>query len=177
MLKDLLDELNNKSIWKREVTVNGKKVWLQGRVLSPSEVQRASHITNLAIQSIKGKGSEKIYSLSKKLQEETATEEEQVQAAQIWGEIPEVQKEKIDAKQDSTLITCVTHGSIDGERWEPITLVPHLKQTNGKGNLLWIGAISTESRADLIDDCMSGYVEAVEQHSTFLGRQDSNDVA
>lgn len=169
MLKDFLQEVQQVSQF--EVEIFAGQLLIKGRILSPAEIEKASLANSLLLQGLANNGEiSKFQQMSKALQDDPddATLD---QAYQMLSKIRPEQIEKIAQSQDHIIAQCVTQAKKAGEeeQWERIQIVLTQQEQNAERNMLWIGMLSKEDRAAILDKALKGQGEAVKRLQTFRG--------
>ena len=169
MLRNILTEIEKGSSFETDIRINEHTIYLRGRYLSPSEIETASLSSSLILQSLKNQNVKEIQEISKKLNEDQDSIDDQVlsRAYNILNSIRPDQLSKINSDQDMILARCITQASSDGKSWERIQLVINHDQQDGDKNRLWIGMIPKDERIKLVNLVMKRHAEAVERQSTF----------
>lgn len=169
MLKDFLQEVQQVSQF--EVEIFAGQLLIKGRILSPAEIEKASLANSLLLQGLANNGEiSKFQQMSKALQDDP-DDETLDQAYQMLSKIRPEQIEKIAQSQDHIIAQCVTQAKKAGEdeQWERIQIVLTQQEQNAERNMLWIGMLSKEDRAAILDKALKGQGEAVKRLQTFRG--------
>lgn len=171
MLRDFITEAVKSSIF--ELPIFGGSLIVRGRILSPSEIERASLRNSLLLQTVlqeKG-GASEIERLSEDLNNEETSDEAIERAYRFLSRVRPEQLEKVSENQDSILCLCVTHArkSEEGENWERLHLVREQAQQNPETCRLWVGVLSTEDRNAILEKAMTGHKEAGDYLRNFRG--------
>jgi hypothetical protein len=79
--------------------------------------------------------------------------------------------EKIAQSQDHIIASCISQAKRagDDQQWERIQIVLTQQEQNAERNMLWIGMLSKEDRAAILDKALKGQGEAVKRLQTFRG--------
>ena len=79
------------------------------------------------------------------------------------------QREKIAQSQDHIIAQGVRQAKRagDDQQWERIQIVLTQQEQNPERNMLWIGMLSKEDRAAILDKALKGQGEAVKRLQTF----------
>ena len=136
---------------------------IEGRILSPSEVEAAGLASALLASAIfKGQSKEQIEKTKDIAERVERGEVDDFDALMdIVGQMQPDQLEKIAEREDRLLMRCVRRCSKDGgATWENLHLVSGIDQQNAQQNKLWNGMIRTEDRKAILERAMSGHKEA-----------------
>ena len=148
-----------------EVILFGGALKVRGRVLSPSEVDRASVASAKLLQSMHSRQHTQTADLQKKLKENDPSAIEL--ALDQLNKINPKQMEDLTKHQDNLIRNSLKKASRDGKIWEDLEIVLFEHQEDPQSNKLWVGRISKEDRQLLLSKMMTGHREAVERLSTF----------
>lgn len=156
----ILKEIANASRWTE--TIYGGKLTIQGRILSPAEAESAGLSTALIASTLADP--EDI----KRIQD--MAEKSDIDEMIEWSR--RIKPEKLlelAAQNDKIICSCVRRFSVDdGKTFQDFKLVFHEKDQNADANHLWIGMISDDDRAKLLDHCLRGHQEAAKRIAGFL---------
>ncbi|MBG89540.1 MAG: hypothetical protein CMO80_21955 [Verrucomicrobiales bacterium] len=175
MNKEILKRIASQS--RFVVQCFGGEVWLEGRILSPTEAESAGLLQYLIASQITSQKS--MEHLSKlKNQAEKVSEEEDISGlasliedARKMGFRPEALG-KFHHHQDKIISQCIRRCSTDsGNTWENIQIVVSEDQQNASQNRLWVGLLSNADRDMIINHAMKGHREAEERIAGFFGRK------
>ena len=169
MLKDFLQEVQSVSQFELEIFAG--QLLIKGRILSPAEIEKASLANSLLLQALASTGEiSRFQKMSEALQDDP-DEETLDQAYQMLSKIRPEQMEKIAQSQDQIIASCITQAKKagEGEQWERIQIVLTQQEQNAERNMLWIGMLSKEDRAAILDKALKGQGEAVKRLQTFRG--------
>ena len=170
-MKDFLKELVQDSFWRVECF--GGQVLIEGRILTPTEAERAGLASSLiAAQIIKDQrsaGSQAIQDIATKAQEgEDLTEQEQDQLIGFMSSLRPEQLAAMSDQEDRILCEVVKRGSSDGgSSWDRLFLVTGIDQQNPETGALWVGMLSKEDRKAILQAAMSGHEEAAKKAGNF----------
>jgi len=166
MLKDFLQQVQQESTF--ELNIFNGQLQVRGRILSPSEIEKASLINSLLLQSLADSGEiTQFQKMSEKLQD-NPDDEIISQAYSLLSKIRPDQIDKVNQSQDHLIAQTITHARRnEDEQWEKIQLVLTQQEQSAERNLLWIGMISKADRNTIINKALSGHKEAVERLATF----------
>ena len=167
MLKDFLQEVQQVSQFELEIFAG--QLLIKGRILSPAEIEKASLANSLLLQSLASTGEiGRFQKMSEALQDDP-DEDTLDQAYRMLSKIRPEQIEKIAQSQDHIIAQCVSEAKRVGEdeKWERIQIVLTQQEQNAERNMLWIGMLSKEDRAAIIDKALKGQGEAVKRLQTF----------
>tara|TARA_R100001163_G_C5052018_1_gene188734 strand:- start:602 stop:1105 length:504 start_codon:yes stop_codon:yes gene_type:complete len=166
MLKDFLSEVATASQF--EVEVFAGQLLIRGRVLSPTEIERASLTNSLVLQSVSdSKEASTFVSISEELKGDPSDEVIE-RAYKLLSKIRPEQLAKISESQDMLICQCVSHArKAEEDNWERIHLVLAQEQQSAEHNRLWIGMLPKEDRAQIIEKALKGQQEAVERLRMF----------
>jgi len=167
MLKDFLTEVQQQSIF--ELPIFGSQLFIRGRILSPSEIEKASLMNSLMLQALASTGElSQVQQMSKKLQEDEVDENIMQQAYSILSKIRPEQIEQINKSQDLLVAQCISHArKSEDDEWEKIQIVLTQQEQNPDRNMLWVGMIPQNDRQQIISMAMNGHKGAVERLATF----------
>ena len=169
MLKDFLQEVQSVSQFELEIFAG--QLLIKGRILSPAEIEKASLANSLLLQALASTGEiSRFQKMSEALQDDP-DEETLDQAYQMLSKIRPEQMEKIAQSQDHIIAQCITQAKRagDDQQWERIQIVLTQQEQNAERNMLWIGMLSKEDRAAILDKALKGQGEAVKRLQTFRG--------
>lgn len=168
MDKNILEEIIASASFTVDV-FNGM-IKLEGRILSPSEVEAAGLASALLASAIfKGQSKEQIEK-TKDIAErvENGEVDDISELMDMIGQMSPEQLERIAEREDRLLMRCVRRCSKDGgANWENLHLVGGIDQQNAKQNRLWVGMLSKEDRKAILDRAMSGHKEAAARLAGF----------
>ena len=169
-MKDFLKELVKDSYWR--VTCFNGQVLFEGRILTPAEAERAGLASSLiAAQIVKEqpKNKKSIDVIADKAQK--GEELNDLEQEQLIGFISSLRPEQLTAitdQEDKILCQVVKRGSSDGgSTWDPVHLVTGVDQQNPETGCLWVGMLSKDDRAAIINAAMTGHEEAAEKAASF----------
>ena len=171
MDRNIIEEIVNASSFQEKIFDD--LLLVEGRVLSPSEVESAGLASALLASAIfKGKNKEQIEKTQRIAEKVERGELDDIdELMQLTSSISPDQMERIAEREDRLLIRCIRRCSRDnGESWEPLHLVSGVDQQNAKLNKLWIGMISSEDRRKILNRAMNGHREASERLKSFRAR-------
>lgn len=164
---DILKEIAEAA--KFEMKIFDGALTIEGRILSPAEVESAGLASALlASQVIKGKSQEQIKAMqemSEKAQEGDIDQLDQLLS--MANTIRPDMLEQMAQREDQLIIKCVKKCSKDGVKWEPLHLVDAIERQDPRQNRLWVGMLPKEDRAAILDRAMNGHKEAGERLKSF----------
>lgn len=169
MLKDFIAEAVKSSIF--EIPLFDGQLLVRGRILSPSEIERASLSNSLLLQNIlneKG-GVSEVQRLQDELGKENVEDSTIEKAYRFLERVRPEQLVKVTENQDVIIRNCITHARRpeDGESWERIHFVLHSEQQDADKNRLWIGVLSSADRSEILKHALQGHKEAGERLKSF----------
>lgn len=166
---DILKEIAEAA--KFEMKIFNGALTIEGRILSPTEVEAAGLASALlASQVIKGKSQEQIQAMqdaAKRAQEGDGQDIGDLLA--MANAINPRMLEEMSVKEDQLIIRCVKRCSKDGAKWEPLHLVDAVERQDPRQNRLWVGMLLSEDRKAILDRAMKGHREASDRLKSFLG--------
>lgn len=168
MDKNILEEIVASASF--EVEAFDGLIKIEGRILSPSEVEAAGLASALIAGAIfKGKSKEQIEQTQRIAERVERGEMDNIEELlQLTSSISPEQMERLAEREDRLLMKCVRRCSKDnGKTWEPLHLVSVVDQQNAKQNRLWVGMIKSEDRKAILDRAMSGHKEASDKLKSF----------
>ncbi len=171
MDRNIIEEIVNASSFQEKIFDD--LLLVEGRVLSPSEVESAGLASALLASAIfKGKNREQIEKTQRIAEKVERGELDDIdELMELTSSISPDQMERIAEREDRLLMKCIRRCSRDnGESWEPLHLVSGVDQQNAKLNKLWIGMISSEDRRKILNRAMSGHKEASIKLKSFRAR-------
>lgn len=170
MSGDILKEIANSA--KFEMTIFNGVLKIEGRILSPSEVEAAGLASALlASQVIKGKDQAEIQKMQEAAQAAQDGDTQNLDMLlSLANSINPRMLEEMSVKEDRLIMKCVKRCSKDGSRWEPLILVDAIEQQDPSRNRLWVGMLLAEDRKEILDRAMKGHKEAGERLKSFLSR-------
>ncbi len=168
MSGDILKEIANSA--KFEMTIFNGVLKIEGRILSPSEVEAAGLASALlASQVIKGKNQAEIQRMQEAAQAAQDGDTQNLDVLlSLANSINPRMLEEMSVKEDRLIMKCVKRCSKDGSRWEPLILVDAIEQQDPSRNKLWVGMLLAEDRKAILDRAMKGHKEAGERLKSFL---------
>jgi len=145
---------------------------IEGRILSPSEVEAAGLASALlASQVIKGRNKQDLERLKEMGEKAQDGDPDHLEAIlEMANTIKPQMLEEMANKEDQLLIRCIKRCSKDGENWEPLILVDAIERQNASQNKLWIGMLWPDDRKQILDRAMNGHKEAAERLKSFRQR-------
>ena len=168
MDKNILEEIITSASF--EVDAFDGLIKIEGRILSPSEVEAAGLASALLASAIfKGQSKEQIQKTQEMAQAVERGEVDDIDdLLAMVGQISPDQLERMAEREDRLLIRCVRRCSKDGgETWEDLQLVSGIDQQNAKQNKLWVGMLKSEDRKKILDCAMKGHEEAAARLAGF----------
>jgi len=167
---DILKEIANSA--KFEMTIFNGVLKIEGRILSPSEVEAAGLASALlASQVIKGKNQAEIQRMQEAAQAAQDGDTQNLDVLlSLANSINPRMLEEMSVKEDRLIMKCVKRCSKDGSKWEPLILVDAIEQQDPSRNKLWVGMLLAEDRKAILDRAMKGHKEAGERLKSFLSR-------
>lgn len=143
---------------------------IEGRILSPSEVESAGLASALLASAVfKGQNQKSIKAkqdLIEKYQNGEVDDLDEIM--KLVGSINPTQLKEMSERQDLLLIKCVRRCSKDGgKNWEPLHLVSAIDQQNAAQNKLWVGMLNSDDRALILSKAMTGHEEAALRLKSF----------
>lgn len=164
---DILKEIADAA--KFEMMIFDGALRIEGRILSPSEVEAAGLASALlASQVIKGKSQEQIERMQEAAEKVQSGEDENLEMLlQMANTINPRMLEEMSVKEDQLIIKCVKRCSKDGVKWEPLHLVDAVERQDPRQNRLWVGMLLAEDRKAILDRAMKGHKEAGERLKSF----------
>ena len=168
MSGDILREIANSA--KFEMTIFNGVLKIEGRILSPSEVEAAGLASALlASQVIKGKNQAEIQRMQEAAQAAQDGDTQNLDVLlSLANSINPRMLEEMSVKEDRLIMKCVKRCSKDGSKWEPLILVDAIEQQDPSRNKLWVGMLLAEDRKAILDRAMKGHKEAGERLKSFL---------
>ena len=167
MSGDILKEIAKSA--KFEMKIFDGALTIEGRVLSPAEVEAAGLASALlASQVIKGKSQEQLAQMQE--MSERAKEGDIDQLDQLLSMASTIKPEMLEQmahREDQLIIKCIKKCSKDGVKWEPLHLVDAIERQDPRQNRLWVGMLPKEDRAAILDRAMNGHKEASERLKSF----------
>ena len=142
MDKNILEEIVASASF--EIDAFDGLIKIEGRILSPSEVEAAGLASAMIASAVfRGKSREEIEKtqrIAEKVEQGEMSDIEEL--LQLTSSISPEQMERLAEREDRLLIKCVRRCSKDkGKTWEPLNLVSVVDQQNAKQNRLWVGMI------------------------------------
>ena len=170
MSGDILKEIANSA--KFEMNIFNGALRIEGRILSPSEVEAAGLASALlASQVIKGKDQAEIQKMQEAAQAAQDGDTQNLDMLlSLANSINPRMLEEMSVKEDRLIMKCVKRCSKDGSKWEPLILVDAIEQQDASRNRLWVGMLLAEDRKEILDRAMKGHKEAGERLKSFLSR-------
>lgn len=167
MLKEFLSQVQEESTFEMEIFAG--QLVIRARILSPSEIEKASLSNSLVLQALAKSGElEKFQQLGKDLNSEDATEQTLDRAYQMLSKVRPEHIDKINRSQDQLIAMCITHAKQpDQDQFERLQIVLNQQDQNADRNMLWIGMIPKVDRSSILDRALNGHSEAVERLATF----------
>tara|TARA_R100000773_G_scaffold15601_1_gene14213 strand:+ start:904 stop:1419 length:516 start_codon:yes stop_codon:yes gene_type:complete len=168
MDKNILEEIIASASF--EIDVFDGMIKIEGRILSPSEVESAGLASAMLAHALfKSQTKEEILKAQNLAQKVESGEIDDIEdLLEMASAIKPEQLEQIAEREDRLLIKCVRRCSKDGGKtWEPLHLVTAIDQQNAKQNRLWVGMLKSEDRRAILDKAMKGHEEATERLQTF----------
>lgn len=169
MIKDFLNQVQQESTF--ETAIFGGNLQIKGRILSPSEIEKASLASTLVIRSLAKTGDlSKFQKMSADLDSENLDEETINRAMGLLDKITPEQMDQIAKSQDFLITQCVRMARrSESDQWERLQMVLSQQEQNPERNCLWIGMLTKNDRSAILDLAMQGHAEAVERLATFRG--------
>jgi len=166
---DILKEIADSA--KFEMKIFDGALMIEGRILSPAEVEAAGLASALlASQAIKGKSQDQLKAMQEAAERAQDGEAGDIEMLlQMANTINPRMLEEMSVKEDQLIIKCVKRCSKDGTNWEPLHLVDAVERQNPRNNMLWVGMLLTEDRKAILDRAMKGHKEASERLKSFRG--------
>ena len=178
---ELLKEIQDSS--KFVIPIFDGALLVEGRVLSPAEVEAAGLTSSMIAREIipkKGSGSN-LLKLQSKIEGKEITDLDDDTLQQILDAMSSVRPEsllKMEEQQNKILCLIVQRASQDqGMTWERLHLVTAVDQQNADSNRLWVGMISKDDRASIMDKALTGHQEASVRVGNFRSRSDLSSSA
>tara|TARA_B100000073_G_C23460959_1_gene463368 strand:+ start:91 stop:603 length:513 start_codon:yes stop_codon:yes gene_type:complete len=167
MSGDILKEIADAA--KFEMIIFDGALRIEGRILSPSEVEAAGLASALlASQVIKGKSQEQIERMQEAAEKAQSGDAGNIETLlQMANTINPRMLEEMSVKEDQLIIKCVKRCSKDGARWEPLHLVDAVERQDPKQNRLWVGMLTSEDRKAILDRALKGHKEASDRLKSF----------
>jgi hypothetical protein len=167
MLKEFLSQVQQESTFEMEIFAG--QLVIRARILSPSEIEKASLSNSLVLQALAKSGElEKFQQLGKDLNSEDATEQTLDRAYQMLSKVRPEHIDKINRSQDQLIAMCITHAKQpDQDQFERLQIVLNQQDQNADRNMLWVGMIPKVDRSAILDRALNGHSEAVERLATF----------
>ena len=168
MDKNILEEIITSASFSVDAFDGAIKI--EGRILSPSEVESAGLASALLASAIfKGQSKDQIAKTQEIAERvEKGEVDDMEELLQMVGSISPDQLERMAEREDRLLIKCVRRVSKDeGATWERLHLVSGIDQQNAQQNKLWVGMLRTEDRKAILDRAMSGHKEAAARLAGF----------
>ena len=167
MLKEFLSQVQQESTF--EIEIFAGQLVIKGRILSPTEIEKASLANSLMLQVLAKSGDlEKFQKLGQDLNSDDANEETLEQAYQMLSRVRPEHIDKINQSQDQLIAICVTHAKQpDQDQFERLQIVLNQQDQNPERNMLWIGMIPKVDRTNILERALNGHSEAVERLATF----------
>ena len=173
---ELLKEIQDSS--KFTIPIFDGALLVEGRVLSPAEVEAAGLTSSMIAREIipkNGAGSS-FMQLQKKISGKEIDELDEETLQQIMDAMSTVKPEsllKMEEQQNKILCLIVQRASQDqGMSWERLHLVTAVDQQNAESNRLWVGMISKDDRVAIMEKALSGHKEAADRVSNFRSGSD-----
>jgi len=149
----ILKEIAKSSRWSEKV-FDGKII-IEGRILSPAEAESAGLSSALIASTLANP--EDI----KKIQQMTEQDDNFDDLIEWSKRLKPEKLLELAAQNDKIICSCVRRCSVDqGKTYEDFKLVFHEKDQDADKNQLWIGVVSDEDRAKLLEHCLQGHVAA-----------------
>ena len=149
----ILKEIAKSSRWSEKV-FNGKII-IEGRILSPAEAESAGLSSALIASTLANP--EDI----KRIQQMTEQDDNFDDLIEWSKRLKPEKLLELAAQNDKIICSCVRRCSVDhGKTFEDFKLVFHEKDQDADKNQLWIGVVSDEDRAKLLEHCLQGHVAA-----------------
>jgi hypothetical protein len=169
MLKDFIAEAVQSTFF--EIPIFDGRLLIRGRILSPSEIERASLSNSLLLQNVlsdKG-GMSEVQRLQSELTKPDVDDSTIERAYKFLERVRPEQLSKVSENQDMIIRNCITHArrADDGESWERIHFVLHQEQQNADSNRLWVGVLSPIDRSAILKRALDGQKEAGERLKSF----------
>lgn len=169
MLKSFLKEVAQASYFV--VDAFNDTIKLRGRILTPSEAETIALSTSLMISQISevgGKRLEDLRDLSDKLKSDNVDQDSIDEATKFISKLKPQQITAMADQQSKVICQVIQNASMDsGDNWEDIRIVPNLEQQDPDNNVLWVGMLSQEDRAIILEKALQGHREAVERLKCF----------
>ena len=167
---DILKEIAKSA--KFELDIFDGAIKIEGRILSPAEVEAAGLASALlASQAIKGKSRGEIAQMQEMTKKAEEGDEDQLFALlEMANTIRPEMLEQMAHREDQLIIKCVKKCSKDGQNWEPLHLVDAVERQDAKQNRLWIGMLPKKDRSAILERAMNGHKEASERLKSFRER-------
>tara|TARA_R110002020_G_scaffold262528_1_gene476972 strand:- start:216 stop:695 length:480 start_codon:yes stop_codon:yes gene_type:complete len=149
----ILKEIAKSSRWSEKV-FDGKII-IEGRILSPAEAESAGLSSALIASTLANP--EDI----KRIQQMTEQDDNFDDLIEWSKRLKPEKLLELAAQNDKIICSCVRRCSVDqGKTFEDFKLVFHEKDQDADKNQLWIGVVSDEDRAKLLEHCLQGHVAA-----------------
>jgi hypothetical protein len=168
MLKDFIAEAVKSSIF--EIELFDGQLQVRGRILSPSEIERASLSNSLLLQNVLNEknGVSEVQKLQEELSNENVEDETIERAYRFLERVRPEQLTRVTENQDRIIQSCITHARRpDDDSWERIHLVLHVEQQDANKNRLWLGVLSAGDRSKILKHALDGHKEAGERLKSF----------
>jgi len=168
MDKNILEEIIASASF--EIDVFDGMIKIEGRILSPSEVESAGLASVMLAHALyKSQGKERMQKTQEIVEKVERGEMDNIEdLLEIANTIKPEQLDQIAEREDRLLMRCVRRCSKDGgQTWEPLHLVSGIDQQNAKQNRLWVGMLKSEDRKAILDKAMKGHEEATDRLRTF----------
>lgn len=168
MDKNILEEIITSASF--EIDAFNGAIKIEGRILSPSEVEAAGLASALLASAIfKGQSKEQIKEAQETAQRIERGEVDDIdELMKMIGQIQPDQLERMSEREDRLLIRCVRRCSKDaGATWENLNLVSGIDQQNAAQNKLWVGMLSSADRKAILERAMKGHEEAAARLAGF----------
>ena len=168
-MKEILKKAIQASQW--EIPIFGGSLWLQGRILSPSESYAAGVASSLIAAEIATDRTSLEFKKFQNKEIEDLEDNEIKQLLQLMKKIRPETLNSLSENQNKIICQVVKFASDDdGKTWEPIHIVMNQGQQNADQGRLWVGIISQEDRQKVLNSALQGHKEAASKLATFRGR-------
>ena len=167
MSGDILKEIASAA--KFEMDIFDGAIRIEGRILSPAEVEAAGLASALlASKVMQGKKKGEVAKIKEMAENLQADEGENIDMLLAMAESirPEI-LQQMSEREDQLIIRCVKKCSKDGVNWEPFHLVDAIERQDPKQNRLWVGMLRKEDRTAILERAMTGHKEAGERLASF----------
>ena len=173
---ELLKEIQDSS--KFTIPIFDGALLVEGRILSPAEVEAAGLTSSMIAREIipkNGAGSSFV-KLQQKISGKEIEDLDEETLQEIMDAMSTVKPEsllKMEEQTNKILCLIVQRASQDqGMTWERLHLVTAVDRQDAESNRLWVGMISKDDRAAIMDKALTGHKEASIRVSNFRSGSD-----